>query len=642
MIVGLFIRNFKTYQGIHFIPISSKHKFNGFLGDNGIGKSSILEALDCFFNNRKWNLNHSTKKSGVTNARPYIVPIFAVRKNEISRDEGEIIPIIEVLDSKFRKLREAEINIGSADKSIKDTFISTHALLNKNFNHEYYLFPIGVDYEQLATISIMENIFKVDSKELLKVVSFIKEKVDYVYIPKDIDSELFTRLETEQIQVLMGESLNKILNEKVTEESVSKINSGLNEFISQLEQELPGYAYRTSTDRQQNIRRSNVNDLIIKAFFNVRKLNKKRGDNYIEISALSSGEKQRAIVDVAHSLLKNHRKDGRNLIIAIDEPESSLHISACFEQFHSLFDMGSDCRQVLFSSHWYGFLPILNKANICVISRDPNKNTHLFDLIDLTNYREQILGQIKYSKGKQPYHISLKSITDLSQSIITSIISESPYNWLICEGSSEKIYFDKYFEEEIRYHKLRVIPVGGAKKIKEIYRNLITPYEDIKENIGKKENPEWGKIYLISDTDSELVSYEPIEDKNFRCRRIVNHNKKTDVVKIDANPKAPETEIEDCLNGKLFIKTLSTFVDRYPSLSTIIKDPDSYSEDESFYSLDLRPSERQALKDFFDDQNGENKIIFAEKYVELMKEGNYKVPKWIEDIKQWFYPSLTM
>ena len=93
--------------------------------------------------------------------------------------------------------------------------------------------------------------------------------------------------------------------------------------------------YRTSTDRQQNLRKSDIHKLIIDSFFNIRKLHKKVSDssNFVEISSLSSGEKQKAIIDVAKGLLENHRADGTNLIIGIDEPESSLHISACFEQF---------------------------------------------------------------------------------------------------------------------------------------------------------------------------------------------------------------------------------------------------------------------------------------------------------------------
>lgn len=35
MILGLFIRNFKTYQGMNFVPLSDNHKFCGLLGKMG-------------------------------------------------------------------------------------------------------------------------------------------------------------------------------------------------------------------------------------------------------------------------------------------------------------------------------------------------------------------------------------------------------------------------------------------------------------------------------------------------------------------------------------------------------------------------------------------------------------------------------
>lgn len=71
--------------------------------------------------------------------------------------------------------------------------------------------------------------------------------------------------------------------------------------------------------------------LIIEDFFNVRKLNKRQGGEWIEINNLSTGEKQRAIMDIAYGFLTNHRENGDNLIITIDEPECSLHLLACFE-----------------------------------------------------------------------------------------------------------------------------------------------------------------------------------------------------------------------------------------------------------------------------------------------------------------------
>ena len=47
MIIGIILRNFKTYKNINYIPLSNGERFSGLIGSNGVGKSSILEALDC-------------------------------------------------------------------------------------------------------------------------------------------------------------------------------------------------------------------------------------------------------------------------------------------------------------------------------------------------------------------------------------------------------------------------------------------------------------------------------------------------------------------------------------------------------------------------------------------------------------------
>ena len=60
MILGIILRNFKIYKSITYIPISNGNRFCGLIGKNGIGKSSILEALDFYFNS---NNNKDFKKA---------------------------------------------------------------------------------------------------------------------------------------------------------------------------------------------------------------------------------------------------------------------------------------------------------------------------------------------------------------------------------------------------------------------------------------------------------------------------------------------------------------------------------------------------------------------------------------------------
>ncbi|MBL5926875.1 AAA family ATPase [Enterobacter asburiae] len=641
MIAGLFIRNVKTYQGINYIPLTDSPNLSGLLGNNGIGKSSILEALDTILNYKDWNLNTVVKKSGIERTSPYIVPVLILEETFF---DAETLPFARTLDAVAREVT-LEDATNAQTRTILESFLQHRDRILSRHNMEGKLIvPIGRFYNSDISLSVLAGrtlaiVIERDtfgtklneiqgvepSQHFSKLFEYIFNKLEYLYIPKEIDTELFTKLESLGTQVLMGESLHEILDRIVGESTIGNINRELSGFLDEISAKLVDYAYRTPSDRQKRIQKKELYNLIIQAFFNVRKLHKTHGEeHFLEISNLSSGEKQKAIIDVAHALLTKHRSNSDNLIIAIDEPESSLHMSACFEQFQALSELSIGCRQLLFSSHWYGFLPTLEKGAVTIITKKDNE--HLFDLINLESYREEIKQLIRDSRGKLPFDIRIKSMNDFTQSLLSSATGDNPYNWLICEGSSERIYLSAYFDDLIKNNNLRVVPVGGASEIKKIYNYLSACYKDVEGEIT-------GKIYLLTDTDSQLVRYEVGTYQKLHCKRFVFDQaaNKTILVKIDSNPVSPATEIEDVLNAKVYHEALLSFVPDYDYLSFIsgMNAPDEGLE--SFSALDLKVSEKEAITRFFDADN--NKFRFAKKYVELMSEGN-RIPDWINEIRE--------
>jgi predicted ATPase len=642
MIVSVILRYIKTYRGINYIPISDCDEFCGLVGDNGVGKSTVLEALDSYFNNKPLNLNIATKRSGLSETRPHVLPIILIRKDEL---HGDSSVLAEKLDYLARNIVEADVPL--SNRSFIKEFIAHRDIFFANRTCDNsFLIPLGLDHQGQITLSIFNCRKLVElhsgpdedaaisslsdqlAQEFIPLLHAIRSKVEYIYIPKEIDSEAFTKLESSEIQALMGESLNDIVEKRVTPTQIQEINKSLNEFLDGLSSELEEYSYRTPTDRQQYLKKQDVYNLIIQAYFNIRKLHRKQGENWLEIGLLSSGEKQRAIIDVAHSLIRKHHANAKNLIIGVDEPESSLHMAACFDQFDALYQISRACRQLIFTTHWYGFFPTIESGNATVITRQ--KNEHFTDLISLPSYREQVKQSARSSKGKLPYDIRLKSINDFIQSIITSTIGENPFNWIICEGSSEKIYFSAYFSDLISSKRLRIVPVGGAREIKKIYAHLSASYDEFKSEIT-------GKIILISDTDEELVRYQTQDFPNLICRRIVNNASTvaTDLVGIEANPVSPPTEIEDALNGKLMFNTLREFSPHFPDLNFINSMSEPF-EGPSHFALDLRPSDKTLVKMFFD--SGNNKFEFAKKYVASL-ETEMLVPTWITEIREWLSSS---
>ncbi len=641
MIIGLYLRYIKTYTGINYVPLSNGTSFTGLVGNNGIGKSSVLEALNSLFNNSPWNFNTTVRKSGYETTNPHIVPIFFIPKKSISTNSTTAKEL-----SDFCWIVQ-DTDILSQNREQFRRFKEQRDILKRDFNtDDYFLIPIGLNHQNKIDLSIFnvrklgEQVIsdfdkanqKISQAQLDEKYKDLLEEVtsyyEYIYIPNDIDPETFTQLENTQIQSLMGETLLEIIEKCVPKQKIQEINKNLSDFLDKLQGVLKDYSFRTSTDRQKMLRKANVYNLIIEDFFTTRKLNKKQGNNWLEVNQLSSGEKQKAIIELAKHLLSNYRSETANIILAIDEPESSLHMSACYDQFNSLYEISSLCSQLMFTTHWYGFIPTIETGNVCVISK--KENNHFFDLINIASYREEIKQSTASSKGQLPHDIRLKSLNDFIQSVVTSIMNDEPYNWLICEGSSEKIYFEKYFEDIREETKLRIIPVGGAKEVKRIYQNLLVTYEDFKKNVK-------GKVILLIDTDRELMNFETHNKshKNLLCYRMVNNEStfNTELVNVHSNPKSPKTEIEDVLNGKIFFETLLEFKDVYEEIDTILDGLEEVEEKPTYFALDLSPSKQRILEELFDKDN--MKFDFAKKYCKKIS-SSYKEPAWINEIRMLF------
>lgn len=465
-----------------------------------------------------------------------------------------------------------------------------------------------------------------------KAYCALREQLTYVYIPKDIEADRLVRFENEDIQHLFDSNLYKKVSGILTNEDIKRISANLKSYIDEISSKIDGYRFKARTSYQPNLKSYKIYSLIIEEFFSLRELFKITKDGKdIPLGQLSSGEKQQALISLIYYIVTEYRTRNKNLIIAVDEPEASLHVALCYEQFEKLFKVSERCSQVLFTSHWYGFIPTL--VDGCFNHITQLESGHTCTLFNVEQYREEIKHKDAECKGKLPIDIMLKSTNDLVQSILSSIIKEDSYNWLICEGSSDRIYLDAYMHEEVMGKKLRIVPVCKAKEIKKIYNQLCSALEDLKDDAK-------GKVFLLTDTDSQALSCTTNGklDKIVRWRRIVNDEskKQTLLVKVDSdvNPKAPKTDIEDTLNGKIFGLTINTFRAQYPDLSFISED--EKEEIPSSLALDLRPSEYLKLDDFFNNNKGDNKVLFARKYVDIMINGEYKIPSWINEIKNFY------
>ncbi|WP_231424961.1 AAA family ATPase [Pedobacter sp. Leaf250] len=650
MIVSIFLRHFKVYKGINYLPISEGYRFSSIIGENGCGKSSILEALDFCFNKKgatDWPVNNDAKSDGISGDNfPYIVPVYLIHKsklrNEAKADSEQFAKAKLLSDFLWATTLKAK------GKFYDDFYKHREELASSYDKEDYFLLLAGKKYNdpgtyfgsfhnQLVFINDKPN-ESYDDLELQKYFKgfyeYLNSHYSYIYIPVETDVQTYTKLETQDMQKLMDKNIQKEIEKAITVKTINQINKDLDKFVKEIEDVLEIYHYKGHY--KNNLTMPDLVSKIIEAFFSIKVLNRKtENSKSIPVTELSSGEKRKALIDVAYSfLIKNNDRES-NIILAIDEPEASLHISNCYEQFDKLFRISTN-HQILVSTHWYGFLPIISNGSATAITKNL-KNEVSFKFLNLYNYRENILHSRKLHKGPLPIDYNIKSYNDLVQSIIISIMQPKPYHWIVCEGQSEKIYFDHYFSKEIQDDNLRILPVGGYKEVKKIYSYLITPIKDPDYTIT-------GKVYCLIDTDTERIEVpEFVKEKNLFFERLILKHEGSILVDVNNNLTSPPTEIEDCLNPIIFYHTLQEFIQEYEDIKQLFDTKIlDYEERYSADFLDLTKKEKATIKAFFDDNSGYNKILFARKYVQLANTPFFKSSdklEWIEDIKKKLYPS---
>jgi predicted ATP-dependent endonuclease of OLD family len=662
LLIGLFLKHIKAYKGINYIPVGSKYNFSSYIGENGVGKSSILEALDSYFNYKQFPINKGALNDGINTAgnEPFIAPIFLIERKKVTKQKKEF----EKISNIFWNIEKKTLSPG-AQGSMKEFFeLRDQLLQNTDCSSDTHFLILAGEANLNATpklnfasfqgeesfitsftnlektyFSALKGIAKKNaiqksrteiSKELEKTDwrafhSTLKELYSYIYLPVEIEIESFTKIETSEMQKIFDKKLKdeiQIALKEVNFDNVGGINKSLDMFVSEIENILKKeYTYATGQKRNNSVTKSDLVNKILEVYFQKRTLHKLDNGTLTKVSELSAGEKRQALINLVYAFLKREGQRERMVIIGVDEPENSLHTALCYDQFEKLKQI-SISNQVLITTHWYGYLPIVSRGYGHFLNTSSDKIS--FESYDLFDYRSQVKTEITTSHNRLPKDFILKSTYDLVQSIFYSLKKETPYNWIICEGVSEKIYFEYFFSDEIANKNLRILPMGGQPYVIRLYRYLETPMNEEKS---------LGKVFCLVDTDVQRCAEIQDGPKSLTIRRLSNKSseKKTELIPLSHSDTC-HTDVEQALDPCIFQKTMGevTSETKY-HISTIEDITGNSSFHKNFKNLDV--------ENYFKENSGDNKIIFAEKYIALMKEAedaNEHIPSWIKTIKQFF------
>lgn len=652
MIVGLFLRHYKIYKGATYIPFGLRQleNLNLFIGHNGAGKSSILEALDTFFNGRPFII-HNTEKKTEAFAAPLFLFSEADFKHFSSKSKIIIRTAHEVLLTIFESQSPTNYKPYKLFFEQKDFIIKSHP------NHYLFLFATWAEQERNQEVfitfddrikkKILETPDFETAQELQKSLQTLRAEItsfySFQYIPVETSIEEFLRLESRGMQELMSENvkkrIEKTLNEKLPTKADRKkqlsildiVNEDLDVFVNEVEQIIQEideeYDFEKDYKAKTRLTANHLTDVVIDAFFSKRTLKKSKKP----IKNLSAGERKKALVDIAYAFLTQDSERNKRVILAIDEPESSLHISMCYEQFERLESLANQFNnQLLVTTHWYGALPIVEKGNLYHID-SINFDTPKITEFSFRNYFEE--------RGNHPNDVQFKSFFDLASAIISSLrVKES--NWLIVESEEDKKYIEKHLKKT---DKLKILPVGGCSIVKLLYDYLYTP---ISQKSDAKELK--GKIFCLIDTDLQGVNNKNVQEdlKNglLLIRRLqLNANDDIELVRLDTNINFP-TEIEESLVPKAFYEALKQTIQMSDD-ENAKKSFEKFKFDESVKNSYVKgdnsiifPSisdgtnprtEKENITNFID----KNKLSICENYCRIEIE---ETPIWITKIEEYF------
>lgn len=633
MILGAAVKNYKVYKNLQYIPISFGSSFSSFLGPNGIGKTSIFEIIDRFFNGGDWIFNNESKNN--SNESAFVTPLFLIPISDISLTKKER-KLATFLSDYFWDYSGAPYD--ALIKQVKDTT----AVLGKNGlgKGSHYLIMLGSKHQTNEIhIPHFENEIKrlidenpeIEFSELENLLGKIKAYYRYIYLPVEADSMNFSKMESVYIQRLLDEDIKETIQNSISKESIKEINEKLKNFIDQINSSLDNYIYKGKRKEQLTI--NDLIDRIFSAYFGTKILNKKNGGREIAIKNLSSGEKRQALIDLSYALISRSAQKSYQIILAIDEPDASMHVAACHDQFEKITKISDLCLpkpQVLINTHWYGFIPTIRSGIAHSLSR--GTDTIDFFSFGLENFREYINQNVKSSKGKYPMEVELKSYQDMIQSVVVSMLRDKPYNWIFCEGLSDKIYLEHYLFDLIEKNNLRIVPLGGFKQVRRVYSYLAAP-------LGDKEAGFKGKALCLVDTDAQKEHVEINKDiKNLFFKRLVRDESKQEVFAHDIdNQMSFPTEIEFSLREEVFnalIETPALHKDlkSFEVLQRIFEETTVTKGSNNLYDyLNIGPKhKKEIMDDFFD--IGDNKVNFAKAYVASDQDRAFE-PGWVETIR---------
>jgi predicted ATP-dependent endonuclease of OLD family len=386
-IVSLTIENFRNYRN----PVTvSFNDLTVLIGKNDIGKSTILEALDIFFENRKIDsddVNINAKANGET---VKLTVVFSNLPNEIDLDSGAKTDLKEEFLLNENSLLEIKKDFTSLTKP--KTYICCNHPSNENANDLHSL-KIKDLQKRVKDLDI-ESDFKANVKnEMRKAIwNQLNEDLTFEYAEleisqegvKDIWIKVFPLLPV--FALFQSDRKNDEKDKEVqdplkvaAEQALKKHIVALNEIKKKVEEEVAEIANLT-IDKLKEMNKEVAQQLKpnFPAELKWTDLFKPTlTSDDIPMNKRGSGVRRLLLINFfrAEAERKRKEKNAPNVIYAIEEPETSQHPDWQRKLMDALKELSENgTAQIVTTTHSPALASLVNVEDLRFIFRENSEN----------------------------------------------------------------------------------------------------------------------------------------------------------------------------------------------------------------------------------------------------------------------------
>lgn len=562
----------KNFRGYSYIEVPFDPNFNVLIEKNDAGKSTILEALEIFFNNNAVKLEIQDLNVWNTEKKIAIGLTF-----EIDKNKGYVI------DSyKETKLADEYLLNSDGDLEILKVWDCSKNLTAKSLNtyivadywNEFTDKPLVtltlqqlkkivkdkdlgdlVDDERTASGHRMA-IYKSEENKDKRITNIPVDKADAKAIWNSLSAELpfFALFQSDRqnkdtdkevqdpLKLITKQAISEKEEDllKVVEEIKAKAKEKGQKTIDKLKEMDPDVAKTLSP----NVTNRNWESLFSFSF---------SGDEGIPLNKRGSGVRRLILLNYFRAEAEDLTRNTKGVIYAIEEPETSQHPNYQIMLINSLIELSqAENKQVIITTHSPEIAKISSSHNLILISKDKDNKHSIIANEDskLTSIKET-LGILPYLTKlvicvEGPHDIDfLRNINKIPEFKEIIDIEKEGISMIPMNGGNLKNWIDRNYLEDsnvVEFH-LYDSDLGSGKNADQ--------YKEYCEKVNARED---GSCALLTQK-REMENYIPrdvIQDYfEIDCSEVENWNIEDIPNLISSKKNMKEAVVKSILNGKL-------------------------------------------------------------------------------------------